>query len=87
MTDFQLPGVVGLPGAYKQAKRQVIEPAGEQHFLAAEQVFESVQRQEAAAAFRAGQVPEREKSRSDQQHDGRSECYRLCVLPFRGEDE
>lgn len=81
MPNLELPRIVGLPGTYEQAEREVIEPAGEQHFPAAEKVFEAFEREQVSAFFRAGEELKRKNSGSDQQDDGHPKRNGLGVLP------
>lgn len=87
MSDFQLPGIVRLPGADEQAKGQVIEPAREQHFLAAKQIFKARKGKQMPPSCRSAEMNNGKNSSRNQQHDRRTECDGLGILPARNEHQ
>ena len=79
MPDVHLPRVVRLPQSDQQTKRQVIEPAGEQHLFAPEKIFETCQRKKSAFHVGAGEVQKSKyRGRNQQNHSG-AESDRLGV--------
>lgn len=87
MPDIDLPRVVRLPQPDQQTKRQVIEPAGEQHLFAPEKVFKTRQRKKSTFHVGAGEVQKSENRGRNQQDHGRTERKRFGIASVGSKNE